>query len=124
LSQETRERRHAQRRQSERFTTKSGWTVSLDSLYAGEVNNLSAHGVFVKTSNNIPVDSIVHVEFPATGSLSKGKVSVKAKVVWSRKDRQGILVGIGVEFIDPSEKQKDVISYYIDIIKKENDKRT
>lgn len=110
------------RRRVERVAALPGWTVSLDSLYKGEINNLCQHGLFIKTSKDIPVDSIVAVKLLPPETTDKA-IKINAKVVWTRKDRQGNSVGMGIEFIEQTPKDKEVIAFYIDMIKGNKEER-
>jgi c-di-GMP-binding flagellar brake protein YcgR len=122
LTQQFEDSKERQKRRAERVTKVSGLTVSLDSLYKGEIANLSIHGLFVKTSHLLPVDTMVDVKFLPANTDDKA-ISIKSKIIWQRKDRFGDAVGMGVEFIEQSRRDKEVISFYIDIVKKENDEK-
>jgi Tfp pilus assembly protein PilZ len=112
------ERRKCQRKDANVLS----WAVSLDSLYTGNVNNLSGNGLFINTSQDIPVGSIIGVEF-SPPNLNK-PICIDSKVVWSRKNRRGDIIGIGVEFLPLSKEDKEVIEYYLSIISKGKDERT
>ncbi|MFC1855589.1 PilZ domain-containing protein [Thermodesulfobacteriota bacterium] len=115
------EQENIQRRRSTRYKVKKKWSISFDSLYGGELGNLSIYGVFIKTDQEMVIDSIVSVDIqPPT--KSEKKALLKAKVAWTRKDRMGVYVGAGLEFIDPTKKQIKVLSYYVDLLREEKSK--
>jgi c-di-GMP-binding flagellar brake protein YcgR len=115
-------RKDQPRRAHERYAVKDHWNVSLDALYSGDVGNLSLNGVFVRSEKLIPVNSVIKIDFSPPGKTG-GKVSIDAKVVWTRKDRHGKSVGMGVEFLNHPRTDDKIIEYYIDLIRKHKDER-
>ena len=109
------------KRRSERLDVLYDWTVSLDMFKTGKIKNLSKHGLFIKTSQHLEVNSIVSIEFfpPSTDEI----ITVKAKVVWVHTDSESNVLGIGVDFQGLRKKDKEAISYYINLIIKERDER-
>jgi hypothetical protein len=56
----------------------------------GDVENLSTNGMFMKTSENIPVDTAVEVSIYLSGTTSE--LSLKINGVVSRKEEKGVAV--------------------------------
>ncbi len=111
------------RRKAQRSATSiCCWTVSLDSFYSGRIDNLSKDGLFINTSKDIPMGAKVSIEFlpPNTDNV----VRVESQAVWMKKDKGGNILGIGVEFVKLSREDKEVISFYLDIMRRERDERT
>ncbi len=117
MTQQVDERRKSQ----SKSTDICCWAVSLDLFYTGQVNNLSNHGLFINTTKNVPINSVVTIEFLPPNADKV--ICVKSKVIWNRKDSTGKNIGIGVEFFDLTDKDKEVISFYLAIIKKKGDNR-
>jgi len=79
---------------------------------AGEcVSMLSAHGMFIRTLRPMPVRTILPVQITLPGQT----VSADAKVVYSNMFGQGAHgePGMGLFFVDISEKDQDHIRQYI-----------
>ncbi len=56
----------------------------------GDVENLSTNGMFMNTSENIPVDTAVEVSIYLSGSTSE--LTLKINGVVSRKESKGVAV--------------------------------
>ena len=123
MAQTTKERRATQRRRAERVRAKNGWTVTLNSMKSCDIGNLSLYGLFAMTKKELPVDTDVKVRFKPPEKIAKA-FTVNSKVVWSRKDRDGKFLGLGVEFIDVTKENQQAIAEYVKIIKKERDERS
>jgi uncharacterized protein (TIGR02266 family) len=82
--------------------------VSLDSaseLYTGLTGDVSRGGVFVQTWQPIPVGLEVDVEL----KLAQAEVLMRGIVRWRREASNGILPGVGIEFVRMDDPARDLL---------------
>jgi uncharacterized protein (TIGR02266 family) len=78
--------------------------------YLTKLKNLSENGAFVLTDNPPEIGSFVRLEFVLEGS--NNKVNVLGVVRW--RDMSPGSVGMGIQFIEVSTKNKNKLSTYVD----------
>lgn len=72
--------------------------------------DISVDGMFIATSIPLPVGTI-HTLCFSIGDVTE--VTVKAKVMWVNNSENGRDRGMGVQFIDISDKLKDAILHLV-----------
>jgi hypothetical protein len=84
------------------------------SAVVGGALNISRGGVFLKTLNPLPLDSIGHVSFVLPGQ--EKSICFKAKVAHLVFDRQRAEVdcGMGLQFVEIEEKHQRILDQYIE----------
>ena len=72
------------------------------------LTDISERGIFVDTSNPLPVGSPVTLSFLLTNTPGENPIAVEGKVAWHQKT-----VGMGIEFVQLKEDDRTKIKRYI-----------
>ncbi|OHB69743.1 MAG: hypothetical protein A2W23_02260 [Planctomycetes bacterium RBG_16_43_13] len=77
------------------------------------VRNISTGGVFIETSMPFPLETYLEMEFAAPGYPEN--ITVLGVVKWSNEGKiaSGQPIGMGIEFLEVSTKNKSIISQYV-----------
>lgn len=105
----------SERRTSRRTALRVPVKVQSLTEFRGESRDISAGGIFVAMDEDLPVGSLIDVEFRLPG-ISRA-FSVLGEIRWVRSDeqsRQADLAGIGVEFLDLPSNGQDVVGEMVD----------
>jgi type IV pilus assembly protein PilZ len=86
--------------------------TSEDTFLFEYTSNVSRGGIFLSTRNPLPVGAVLTVKFalPEAGSRL---IAVRGRVIWINEYKPGgrnLNPGMGIEFIDLSEENKEAIS--------------
>jgi type IV pilus assembly protein PilZ len=78
--------------------------------------NISRGGVFIQTRTPPPIDEVITVqlELPDGGPPATTTGLVMHRVTETEADQQGIVPGIGVQFLDADDQFRERIDRYID----------
>jgi uncharacterized protein (TIGR02266 family) len=85
-----------------------------DDFFKSYIANLGEGGLFIRTTKNVPVGSLLDLEFNLPDSNQK--INTKGEVAWTRpQDRstEKMPLGIGIQFIDMNPKDKEMLKNYI-----------
>ncbi len=84
---------------------------SQSNFYTGFTENISNGGIFIATTQKIPLDTEVDIAFTLpTGFEIRGK----GRVRWSRDETVHTSGGVGVQFDDLSREAKDAIEAFLE----------
>ena len=84
-------------------------------FFRAYIGDLSSGGLFVKTTKNLPVDTLLDVEFRLPNC--EHVMRSKGKVVWTRskdKSSERMPPGMGIQFIDMDPEAKRLLKDYIE----------
>ncbi len=99
-----------ERRACERAVLRVPVTVNSVTTFRGESRDISPGGIFVALGDELPVGSLIDVQFRVPGV--EHPFEVLGEVRWARFDEHSVdarTAGIGVEFLDLSRTGQDVI---------------
>jgi len=85
-----------------------------DDFFKSYVANLGEGGLFINTTKNLPVGSLLDLEF--TLPDSNQAIDTKGKVVWTRPQdmsTEKMPPGMGIQFIDMNPEDKELLKYYL-----------
>ena len=85
-----------------------------DDFFRAYVPNLGEGGLFIQTTKNLPVGSILDLEFSLPGSNQE--ITTKGKVVWIRPQdmsTEKMPPGMGIQFIDMSPNNNELLKNYL-----------
>jgi uncharacterized protein (TIGR02266 family) len=85
-----------------------------DDFFKSYIANLGEGGLFIRTTKNVPVGSLLDLEFNLPDSNQK--INTKGEVAWTRpQDRstEKMPLGIGIQFIEMNPKDKEMLKNYI-----------
>ena len=85
-----------------------------DDFFKSYVANLGEGGLFINTTKNLPVGSLLDLEF--TLPDSNQAINTKGKVVWTRPQdmsTEKMPPGMGIQFIDMNPEDKELLKYYL-----------
>jgi uncharacterized protein (TIGR02266 family) len=74
--------------------------------------NLSSGGIFIKTDNPAPVDSILSLLLHMPGDLEP--LNIQGRVVRIKKHANSFPAGMGIQFIDIPPLHKERIQAFVD----------
>lgn len=74
---------------------------------SARIEDLSEGGVFVDTRHTLTVGTVVHYSFSLPGEVSQA-IAGRARVVWSAPH-----VGVGLQFLDLSEPDRDRLRFFV-----------
>jgi uncharacterized protein (TIGR02266 family) len=108
------EKKGAERRVGERIPVKMLVDYKSEGNYLFDFSyNLGTGGIFIHTQSILPRGSVVVMNFtlPETGE----KFEIKGKVMWTQEvaPEAEASTGMGVQFMDLSEKQRRVLADYV-----------
>lgn len=89
-------------------------------FFRAYISNLSGGGLFIRTTKNLPVGSLVDLEFILPDSTKA--IRTTGKVAWIKsKDEstEKMPSGMGIQFIDMSPEYKKLLQSYIASVKSE-----
>jgi CRP/FNR family cyclic AMP-dependent transcriptional regulator len=110
---------HGARRTEERASAKIRITFKRASdFFRAYIGNLGTGGLFIKTTQMVPVGSIMNLEFnlPDSDHL----IQAKGKVVWARPQEQSDEKkppGLGIQFVEMGAKDTTLLNTYIKTFK-------
>jgi len=84
----------------------------------GYIDNIGSGGLFIKTTEALPVGTLVDLEFnlPQTDQI----VRSKARVIWTRPESMStekVPPGMGTEFIDMDPKDRELLKRYLALLR-------
>jgi CRP/FNR family cyclic AMP-dependent transcriptional regulator len=84
----------------------------------GYIDNIGSGGLFIKTTEPLPVGTLVDLEFnlPQTDQI----VHSKARVIWTRPESMStekVPPGMGTEFIDMDPKERELLKRYLALLR-------
>jgi len=85
-----------------------------DDFFKSYIANLGEGGLFIRTTKNVPVGSLLDLEFNLPDSNQK--INTKGEVAWTRPQdmsTEKMPLGIGIQFIDMNPKDKEMLKNYI-----------
>ncbi len=90
------------------------FTIENDSIlrFDGEIIELSPNGLRLKSSENLPVSKVLHINF----GINSTSLSVKGTIRWKKKYESFIIKGI--HLMNDTYLQKMIISELKDYVKK------
>lgn len=83
-------------------------------FFKSYIANLGEGGLFINTTKNLPVGSLLDLEFNLPDSDQA--VNTKGKVVWTRSQdisTEKIPPGMGIQFMDMNPDDKELLNNYI-----------
>ena len=83
-------------------------------FFKAYIANLGEGGLFIHTTKNLPVGSILDLEFSLPDSNQA--ITTKGKVVWIRPQdmsTEKMPPGMGIQFIDMNPKDNELLKHYI-----------
>ncbi len=83
-------------------------------FFKAYIANLGEGGLFIHTTKNLPVGSLLDLEFSLPDSNQA--ITTKGKVVWVRPQdmsTEKMPPGMGIQFIDMSPKDNELLKHYI-----------
>lgn len=72
--------------------------------YSGYINNISSEGVFIETSDNLPLDADITLTFALPNS--QGHIKVSGKII--RKEKNGIGVAFDLDIQSVLDRRKEM----------------
>ena len=72
--------------------------------YSGYINNISSEGVFIETSDNLPLDADITLTFALPNS--QGHIKVSGKII--RKEKNGIGVAFDLVILSVLDRRKEM----------------
>jgi uncharacterized protein (TIGR02266 family) len=82
--------------------------ATVDALFSDFTRNINEGGVFIETDCPGEIDSVVHLRFRLPGTRETLKVT--GRVAWIDTGSSGRPIGMGVEFENLSERDRDRIN--------------
>src|SRR5215510_243632 len=82
--------------------------ATVDALFSDFTRNINEGGVFIETDSPAELDSVVHLSFRLPGS--RDTVNVHGRVAWIEPGASGQPVGMGVEFENLTDADRDRIN--------------
>jgi len=83
-------------------------------FFKSYIPNLGEGGLFIHTTKNLPVGSLLDLEFSLPDSNQA--INTKGKVVWIRPQdmsTEKMPPGMGIQFIDMNPEDKELLKYYL-----------
>lgn len=77
-------------------------------FFRGRTRDLSSGGLFLETTANIPIGTIVSIDL----RFLKRNLRVRAEAMWELRER-GRIVGVGVRFLDLSDAARRAIGAFM-----------
>ena len=74
--------------------------------------NLSSGGIFIKTDNPAPVDSVLSLLLHVPGDHEP--LNIQGRVVWIKKNANSFPSGMGIQFIDIAPQHKERIQAFVE----------
>jgi uncharacterized protein (TIGR02266 family) len=103
------------RRTEDRTSAKIRVTFkSASDFFRAYIGNLATGGLFIKTSQTVPVGAILNLEFNLPGS--DHLIQVKGKVIWLRSEEESDErkpPGLGIQFVEMSPEDIKLLKNYI-----------
>jgi len=93
----------------------------IDNNITGQIKNISIGGVFIKTNNNLEIDSNARLIFKFQTPSSKNHINTKIRVL--HKFRINNIDGYGVLFVDLSKDNKYLLKSIIKFLDRSNVER-
>jgi uncharacterized protein (TIGR02266 family) len=82
--------------------------ATVDALFSDFTRNINEGGVFIETDSPAELDSVVHLSFRLPGS--RETVNVTGRVAWIAPGENGKAHGMGVEFENLTDADRDRIN--------------
>jgi len=85
-----------------------------DDFFRAYIANLGEGGLFIHTTKNLPVGSLLDLEFSLPDSNQA--ITTKGKVVWTRPQdmsTEKMPPGMGIQFIDMNPEDKELLKNYL-----------
>lgn len=98
------EKEHEKKRRSPRvnYFMAVDYVVN-DRAYSGYINNISSEGVFIETSDNLPLDADITLTFALPNS--QGHIKVSGKII--RKEKNGLGVAFDMDIQSVLERKNE-----------------
>lgn len=102
---------YSPKRQEERASAKIKISFKKESdFFRAYISNLAGGGLFIKTAKNVPVDTLLNLEFNLPDSNQV--IRTKGRVAWTRskdKSSEKKPPGMGIQFIDMNPENKKLL---------------
>lgn len=83
---------------------------SASNFFTGLSENISDGGVFVATDRDAPIGTEVELAFTLPDGV---EIRGRGQVRWARRRRDGVVAGLGVQFIDLSGAAQDAVQNFV-----------
>lgn len=91
------------------FRTDATVVVNVDERVAGEVENLSMNGMFLRTPGRIPTNAVADIRIVLSGSFPEIALNLKGRAL--RYEEDGIAVQFDEMDLDSFTHLKNIIAY-------------
>ncbi|MFO8165881.1 MAG: TIGR02266 family protein [Thermodesulfobacteriota bacterium] len=103
------------RRKGERVSARISISFkNAGAFYEAYTANIAEGGLFIRTTKNLPIDSLLELEFTLPGT--NRALNIKGKVVWARPQNMSTEKsppGMGIQFIDMNPDDTKLLKNYI-----------